>query len=140
MVEVFKNVAIENKWHFDYGRSDFHNLNKISAVAEYFLFLDPIEENVVFSEYTAPVMRVFSGRFMLLMQSDFDRLYHSQQATDEAEGKYHLYIKKCKENAMLIAEALCGKYQIKQWKMLEVINLFDENFDGVLVNFQFETI
>ena len=40
---------------------------------------------------------------------------------------------------MKIAKAFCWEYDILQWRMLEVINLYDTNFDGVLVNFQFKS-
>ena len=73
---------------------------------------------------------------MLLKHSDFDRVYNSQSENEQVEGKYEQYIKPCKQEVMKIAKAFCGDYTIEGWRMVEVINLYDNNFDGVLVTFQ----
>lgn len=62
-----------------------------------------------------------------------------QEGNNASEGKYERYIKRCKEEVMKIANAFCWEYDILQWRMLEVINLYDTNFDGVLVNFQIKS-
>nr|DAN72887.1 MAG TPA: hypothetical protein [Caudoviricetes sp.] len=135
MKEALQQIANNNGWHFDYGRSDFHNL-ETEADKEYYFFLDPIEESVTFNEYIVPTKRTYNGRFMLLKHSDFDRVYNAQSDNNQSESKYEQYIKPCKEEVMKIANTLCGDYTIEGWRMIEVINLYDNNFDGVIVNYQ----
>ena len=138
MKEALQQIANNNGWHFDYGRSYFHNL-ETEADKEYYFFLDPIEESVTFNEYIVPTKRTYNGRFMLLKHSDFDRVYNAQSDNNQSESKYEQYIKPCKEEVMKIANTLCGDYTIEGWRMIEVINLYDNNFDGVLVTFQITT-
>lgn len=141
MIEKFKQIAHLNDWYFDYGRADFHNLNKIPNPADYFLFLDPIEEDITFDPDTDQMQNtIYSGRLMLLMPSDFDRVYNDQHENTENQGKYEKYIKKCKHQISNISKELCNQYDILQWKIIEVINLYDENFDGVLLNFKIRKV
>lgn len=135
MKEKLQQIARNNGWSFDYGRDDYSNLER-SEDKEFYLFLDPIEELVRFEEGAQEIGRTYSGRLLLLMVSDYDRVYDDQERNMSSEGKYEKYIKRCKEEVMKIANAFCWEYDILQWRMLEVINLYDTNFDGVLVNFQ----
>ena len=135
MKETLQQIAASNGWHFDYGRSDFHNLETVAG-KDYYFFLDPLEESVTFDDYAEPTKHTYNGRFMLLKHSDFDRVYNSQSENEQTEGKYEQYIKPCKREVMKIAKAFCGDYTIEGWRMVEVINLYDNNFDGVLVTFQ----
>ena len=135
MKETLQQIATSNGWHFDYGRSDFHNLETVAG-KDYYFFLDPLEESVMFDDYAEPTKYTYNGRFMLLKHSDFDRVYNSQSENEQVEGKYEKYIKLCKREVMKIAKAFCGDYTIEGWRMFEIINLYDNNFDGVLVTFQ----
>ena len=137
MKEKLQQIASSNNWAFDYGRDDFSNLERVED-KEFYLFLDPLEELVSFDD-SQEVGRTYNGRLLLLMVSDFDRVYDDQEGNNASEGTYERYIKRCKEEVMKIAKAFCWEYDILQWRMLEVINLYDTNFDGVLVNFQFKS-
>lgn len=140
MKEIFEQIATEHNWYFEYGRKDFMNLEATPSVEqEYFLFLDPIEENTLFDDFSNEESKTYSGRFLLLMKSDFDRAYHTQSRNDPNEGKYQMYIIKCKEELKKIPQAFaCEDIFIKQWKTYEAINEFSDNFDGVLVNYIIE--
>lgn len=135
MKEVLQQIANNNGWAFEYGRQDYNNLEGQSR-KEFYLFLDVPEVSVTFDDYSAPIRHTYSGRFMLLKHSDFDRMYDSQMGNDATEGKYEQYIKPCKEEVMKIANAFCGDYSIASWRIIEVINQFSNNFDGVIVNYQ----
>lgn len=137
MKEKLQQIARSNNWAFDYSRDDFSNLERVED-KEFYLFLDPLEELVSFED-SQEVGRTYNGRLLLLMVSDFDRVYDDQGGNNASEGKYERYIKRCKEEVMKIAKVFCWEYDILQWRMLEVINLYDTNFDGVLVNFQFKS-
>ena len=135
MKERIQQIAEAHGWHFDYGRADFHNLS-VEVRAEFYLFLDPLEELVTFNDFNGVQARTYSGRFMISRNSDFDRVYDAQQGGDVKDGKYEQYIKPCKERAMEVAYALCPEFGINQWRMIEAINVYDDNFDGVIVVFQ----
>ena len=137
MKEKLQEIARAKGWAFDYGRDDFSNLERVED-KDFYLFLDPLEELVSFED-GQEVGRTYNGRLLLLMVSDFDRVYDDQGGNAADEGRYERYIKRCKEEVMKIPEALCWAYDILQWRMLEVINLYDTNFDGVLVNFQIKS-
>ena len=82
MKEILQQMAMSNGWHFDYGRSDFHNLETEDG-KEYYFFLDPLEESITFDEYVVPKKHTYNGRFMLLKHSDFDRVYNSQSGNKQ---------------------------------------------------------
>lgn len=134
MKTQLEQIASLYDWEFQYGRSDFQNLETQSSKA-FFLFLDPIEETLLFNEYNQVKKRTFSGRFMLLKKSDLDRVYDAQQHQEKEQGKYESYILPCKNEIQKIPTFLCS-YDIELWKILEVIDIYDVNFDGVLVQFK----
>lgn len=139
MVQTFETIAIGRQWHFEYGRADFHNLGKETSRGEFYAFLDPLEQEVVFGEMNTPTFYRYSGRLLLLKNSEYDRVYHNQEGKSSDQGRYTLYIEKCKEEILKLPDLLrCEGLDIKHWKMTEVINLFDENFDGILLNFSAE--
>lgn len=139
MKNRFQEIATEHNWYFDYGRKDFHNLETAPNGQEFYLFLDPIEETKKFDDFSNEENTTYSGRFLLVLKSDFDRTYNDQSKNNEDEGKYQLYIKRCKEELKKIPQAfMCDDIYIKQWKIYEVINELSDNFDGVLVNYVIE--
>ena len=87
MKEKLQQIARNNGWSFDYGRDDYSNLER-SEDKEFYLFLDPIEELVRFEEGAQEVGRTYSGRLLLLMVSDYDRVYDDQEGNMPSEGKY----------------------------------------------------
>ena len=137
MKEVLERIARVEGWGFDYGRRDFHNLDLEEKT--FTLFLDPVEEQIFF-EGNVVRNRIYKGRCMLLMCSEYDRVYDGQVGNAITEGRYERYIRRCKEEVMKIPKSFCYDYEIQQWRMVEVINLYDDNYDGVLVEFQITTV
>lgn len=137
MKERFESIAEDLDWYFDYGRKDYHNLYDQKDGKTFKFFLDPITEDDKISELGNTESITFEGYFMILMNSTLDKVYDAQLDSDKSTGRYENYIKRCKEQADALKKILaCNEYEIKRWKKTEVINLFDTNFDGVLVNFQ----
>jgi len=135
MTEAFRTIATANSWDFSYGRDDFHNL-EVPEEGTTALYLDPIETEKNFERAT----KVHSGRFMMLVKSDLDNVYDAQKDQDKTTGKFKSNIEPIKaENGPLETLELaimCAGYGINQWRCLEVINLFDQNLDGVIINFR----
>lgn len=138
MKQRLEQIAEANNWAFNYGRLDFLNLPTTHS-NEFYFFADAIEETIKYDDFSNVESKTYSGRFWLCLKSDFDRVYNNQENNTTSEGKYDMYIKRCKEEIKKIPLAFqCEDLYIKNWKELEIINAYDENFDGVLVNYSIE--
>jgi hypothetical protein len=127
MYDFFKNIAVANGWGFEYSRADYQNLNEDIEAGKVYLFLDPIQTESKFTE-TGNETLTYTGKLMLLLSSDVD---------EEYIDKYNDYIKPLfKFNLQAIKDELaCDDYQINSFKSTEIINLFDANLDGILINY-----
>lgn len=142
MKEIFEAIATTLMFEFHYARQDFFNwVDHPTGLAldQIHLFVDP----VITEPITEPsaggeiIGRTYSGRFMILRNSDLDEEYDD---TAGGDGKYQLYIQPLKdsvESGAFRFEIDCTfRLLVEKWQILEVINQFSENFDGVLVNYQ----
>ena len=127
MYDFFKYIADTNGWGFEYGRADYQNLEREIEANKVYLFADPIIIDSKFSDLGSETLS-YSGQFMLLLSSDVDEAY---------EDKYNDYIKPLLTDGLQILkdDMACSDYQITTFRVIEVINLFDQNFDGVLVSY-----
>lgn len=127
MYDFLKDIADNNDWVFEYSRSDYQNLYDEMVNDKVHLFVDPITIESSFSPSNIET-KSFSGKLMLLMSSDVDEDYNE---------KYLNKIKPLIDNALnnLKSTMLCAEIQINKFQVLEVINLFDFNLDGILVNY-----
>ena len=132
MHDFFKQLADANAWEFQYGRADYQNLERDVEAGKVNLFVDPIITDSKFSDLGNETVS-YSGVFMMLLSSDVDEQY-----TD----KYTDYIKPIFDSSLKVFkdELACSDYQINSFRVMEVVNLFDENFDGVLVNYSITLI
>lgn len=132
MYEFLKNIANANDWIFEYGRPDYLNVADDIEVDKTYLFLEPIQIDSKFSD-SGNEIKSYSGKFMLLLSSDIDEDYLT---------KYENYIKPLIDDSLMkIKDSFaCSDFQINSFKTLEVVNLFDGNVDGLLVNYQAELI
>lgn len=137
MKTFFEQIAQDNDWFFSYGQQEYINLEETDK--EMRLYIQPIEETPVYSPMNNIESTTYSGRIMLLVKSNLDDMYDAQLQNDKNLGRYEAHIKRCKQElSKITSPLLCSGYQIKQWKIMELINMFDENTDGVLVNFSIE--
>lgn len=127
MYEFFKNIAEFNGFAFEYSRSDYQNLYDEMTTDKIHLFVDPIIIDSSFSD-SGHETKTYSGKFMLLVSSDVDEDY---------KQKYLDNIKPIIDSATQIVkdDLRCADYDILKFQTIEVINLFDFNLDGVLVNY-----
>lgn len=127
MYEFLNNIALLNDWVFEYSRADYQNLYDGMANDKIHLFVDPIVIDSSFSD-SGNETKTYSGKFMLLLSSNVDEDYAT---------RYTTYIKPLIDNGtQLIKDNFsCGEFQINKFQTVEVINLFDNNLDGILVNY-----
>ena len=132
MYEALKAIAAAYGWPFEYGRSDFQNLFKeVEQKSVSHLFLDPVQVEDIDNDLGVTEQQIQSGSFMLVYSSDIDEI--------DYDTRYQQYIK-----PVLIGDMETLKHEIRcghnvtfgKWQTVEVINMFDYNFDGVLCTFQ----
>ncbi len=127
MHDFLKNIAEENDWSFEYARTDYQNLYDDIETERTYLFVDPITTDSKFSSAGNETL-TYSGKLFLLLSSDVD---------EEYSNKYVQYIKPLFEDArnLIIGAFACSQYEVNIFKTTEVINLFDQNLDGLLINY-----
>ena len=131
MKEIIEAIATAHGWKFIYGRKDFNNLyNEIEEEEVSHLFVEPpeIEDNE--NDMGIIESKTYSGFVTILYSSDIDE--------EDYEARYDKYIKKIIDGDLktLKDEIRCGQdILFNQWKTTEVINLFDYNFDGVILTY-----
>ena len=127
MYDFLKNIAENNDWVFEYSRQDYQNLIQDIEEDKLYLFVDPITTDTAFSDAGNETL-TYSGKIMLLLSSDVD---------EEYSDKYAQYIQPLISGAgaTLKSAFSCSDYQINQWKQLEVINLLDDNLDGLMITY-----
>jgi len=132
IVELFREVAESFDWIFDYGRKDFHNLIDDGTNGKWHFFLDPVVDD------TNSQFAIYEGYFMVLSIADLDQNYDNQKGTSPEDGKWLQNIKPKKDflKTKFRDKLECADLEILRYRMTEVINFFDDNMDGVLVNFQ----
>lgn len=161
IVALFEKYSYELNWKFSYGNKANQNLLDSNFDAEQvYMLLDPVNRTRTFNEYGGSDIQAFSGSFLLVVKSTMDLTYHNQ-TEEEAfvnrtalldgsftvtntcievipkPGKYELNIKPMLNVQLpLIEDKLnCSEYEIKSWSIVDVVDLFDVNVDGVVVTY-----
>lgn len=129
MYNKLKEIAQVNGWVFFYGRRDFQNLlNEVEDLDKIYVFLDPVQIDNSFNEYNDNTESTHSGTFMLLKSSELG---------DGYDERYQDDIKPLiEQHVQTIITALSeAEYEINNLRTTEIINVFDWNYDGVVVHF-----
>lgn len=132
MYEILKALATSESWVFTYGRTDFQNLFEAAEQKNVsHLFLDPVKIRDIHNDTGGTEQKVYSGSFMILLSSDIDE--------KDYDERYQKYIKPIVSGDLetIKEELVCNQEaRIDLWQTTEVINIFDYNFDGVIVNYE----
>lgn len=132
---IFKEACEARGWNFDYGTKDYLNLNdylKSSMLPDQVCFMcDPItivqnrneETNAIEEERS-------SGAFIFAFQADIDTKY------DEKLERYILPLKEQLDTFVNEDLRACTGLTILQWRITEVVDLFDTNVTGLIVQFE----
>lgn len=130
--DKLQTIATDNGWTFNHGRRDYQNIQDIVsrlksqsedlASGETFLMLDPIQRKTLTSNTFE-----YSGNFMVLTNSDLKKTYTE---------KYEAFIAPLLE---VVGVSMRNKmncdFDVKLWRTIEVVNMFDFNADGLSVSF-----
>lgn len=132
MYEILKALAAANNWGFEYGRHDFQNLHEAAEQKNVsHIFLDPVKIRDIDNDSGVTEKKVFSGSFMILYSSDIDEKSY--------DDRYQDYIKPIVTGDLLTIKdnIRCNNEVVFDlWETVEVINIFDYNFDGVICTYQ----
>ncbi len=138
MVEHFRQIAKGLGWRFVYGRRDYMNLTEVegSELGTKFLFLDPVRYRPKYGESGGMVCGEYTGKFMVLQRSELSEEYDNED--EQVSGKWQLYIRPIQEaiSKDLYRKLVCGQGLEVSWSMVDVVNVFSENMDGVIVDFR----
>lgn len=135
LVEILRTKTESIGWVFHYGRADFQNLIETDNENDkkWYFFLDPIS-----TENTNPSLVINTGNYMILSKSDLDQVYDNQQEVNPNQGKFRLNIlpkKQYIKNEFRNLLECQGNLEVTKSITTDIINFFDDNLDGVLVNF-----
>lgn len=140
MYDILKQVSEDQLLAFTYARKDFQNLYDEVEDNVPHIFLDPVQTQEEYDEYFNVTGRTYSGSFVLVLSSNIEE--------GDYNTRYVKYIKPILEDKLraLRRGIISNQYNsavqclhIKSWNTTEVINLFDYNMDGVLVNFTIQS-
>lgn len=164
LVESLRLFTQELTWEFYYGNKVNQNLlqgmtkegrvitraekmkgaqlvdEECQEVEEYtnriYFLLDPITRNKSFSEFGGTGAVTFTGAFLLATESTLDKTY------DGSDGKYKTKILPILKTQLTKLEDKinCSAYEIKNWEVVDAIDVLDINFDGVLVTFNLQIL
>lgn len=136
--ELIEQHAATNGFYFIYGDKATHNLLGCveSLQGRKGLFLEPIQSDQKFGQFGGLESETYRGHFVLVVKSELDGGSPETGGQDYYLQKYENNIKPAKENATVLGtEIACAELEINEWSIVELINFFDENTDGVSVKF-----
>jgi len=133
MKQLLEEQATAKGWGFSYGRKDFQNLVADNMdVDKTYIFLDPVNRKNLTGNTGAVYARRYRGYFMLLRKSSLDEIY-----SGAVDAKYEKHIQPLEVQLDGLELSLLGcEVQLDiDWESTEIVNVFGENMDGLLVNF-----
>lgn len=126
----------EPLFHYAYGKDHWQNIADHSKDDDkpfeernkYFKLLW-VDEDPTFNSFSA-IERVKCDGELLILAS-------SKISDPSYEYKYETHIKHLKELAINFSNQLtdCNNFQITRWKLIEIENIYDNNLDGIKVQF-----
>ncbi|AGO47828.1 hypothetical protein Phi46:1_gp17 [Cellulophaga phage phi46:1] len=131
MKDFLENLAEINGWGFDYGRQDFLNLFDGTHDEKIHIACDPIKIDRTYTPAGTVESVSNTCSFLIGLSSDYDE--------ENYKYRYDNYIKPLLDEKLKIIEngvRCSGNMEIVSLGSIEVVNsnLFDFNFDGLLIN------
>ena len=141
-VKILEDHATTLGWQFSYGNKANQNLLISDKVSDrIYLILDPVTRVKAKSENGGIGEITFNGSFLLLVKSNLDNVYHNQKNKDKTEGKYEKNIKPLLDGLESLESLIdCSDVQILSWSVIDAINVFDANTDGIIVTYSTKTL
>jgi hypothetical protein len=141
LVEILEQHSATLNWIFSYGNKANQNLMQATLVPnKIYLILDPVKRKRAFSEFGGTGDTTFTGSFLLLRASTIDQMYYEGQGTER--GKYKENIRGILGFYLESLEAIlnCGDLKINDWSIVDIVDVFDFNADGVVVTYNISVL
>lgn len=139
LVEILENYCQLKNIHFVYGRKPSLNLLDNSSKLEnnkVYLMLEPFNRDIELTNVGVPKSYLFGGTFFLVVNSNLDMPIYNEKSNNKENAKYILNVKPLLELSKEIAsEISCNGLEILKFSSIDVYDIFDQNKDGILVNF-----
>lgn len=136
LVDVLEGYCNELDWVFSYGNSANNNLLMDVKENKVYLILDPVRTTEGISANGGDGVVNFSGSFMLIIKSNLDNVYHNQLDVPRTEGKYVKNIQPLKEHLNALKGLIdCSNLERANWSVIDAIDIFDENMDGIIITY-----
>jgi hypothetical protein len=134
MYEIIKQLSEDKGYVFEYGRRDFQNLyNEAGTSEQIYMFLDPVQIDPNYNEFNQLHSTTYSGSFMILKSSDLGDGYTERYLND---------IKPIIDEQIEIVrqKLFTEEITINTFRSVEVINLLDYGFDGVVITYNLTSL
>lgn len=155
MIEQFRTIIEDNlEWRWSYALQEETNLEEAASEDDEtpLFHLDPVFRNWEYSSLGLKTgWQIVSGGFLILLKSgsSIDEVRDSQLGNNPDNGKWRLRIRPAIESVdgntslldQFLNEITCDnsmELMIQSLNIAEVVNLFDDNLDGVSVKFKFK--
>jgi hypothetical protein len=140
-VRILQAYAINMGWIYSYGRKSNLNLLAAKTVLEnekVYLLHEPSPRKPEKNATGTGIKSIlFTGNFFLMVKSENDMPYFNEVNNDEARSKYVLYIEPLLELYMqMMRSFMCDDMEVLVFEAIDVVNIFDENRDGILITYQ----
>lgn len=145
LITIFQNYCTAKGWEYHYGNQ--YTLNLIDTRGEMTLpcndkiyFLNELNEESFVTTSAGQTKETLNvGRFLLVVHSDFDKSFYNEK-NDLENSRYKDNIEPLRIKVIeFINSFVCTDTEIRNFKMIPVINQKDINFDGWLINYNIVT-
>ncbi len=145
IVTALSAYCSSNGHKFIYGTKDVQNLigslNVLSA-SQALLTLFPLKEDITTNEFGAVESITYSSTILLAKKSQLDAGSSAEDGVDYYLEKYEAVIKHLKLEAKttMLSALACDGFAVNKFSIVEVINLFAYNVDGIYIHFTLNSI
>lgn len=140
-VRILENYCEANSMVYSYGRKSNLNLLSSKTVLKsekvYLLHEPSPRKTEMNSTKTRVASYLFTGMFFLVVNSNKDMPYFNEMDNPQERSKYVQNIEPLLDLFQEMANAIaCTDLEVLVFDAIDVIDIFDENRDGLLVTYQ----
>lgn len=139
LVRVFETYCSANDIEFRYGSKSHLNLLESDIDnTKIYLLLFPVKRQNKLGDLGLRInTNTYSGKFMLLVGSNYDLHYFNEREQDEATSKYTVNIEPLITTFKALGNYLaCDGLEINLWDNIDAVDVLDANKDGLWCTYQ----
>jgi len=141
LVRVFETYCTNNGLEFRYGSKSHLNLVQSTLETDdVFMLLFPVDRHKKPNDLGTKISkRIFTGRFLLVKNSNRDQHYFNEREQDQQDSKYTENIEPLITLHESIGNNILGcdyGYELELWKCIDAVDVLDANLDGIWCNYK----